>query len=88
MGSDALYVGDNVSFCLGLNLIYFCWRSVTKAYLTSRLVVKEQTFFSIFEGLGKIILVILLGYKFGLIGIVISTFASGFYFNYYFMDIF
>lgn len=84
MGSDELYAGTLVTYCLGLNIIYWGWRSPTRAYLTSNLIIKEAAFFSIIEGTAKISASVVLGLKYGLIGIAFGTFISGFFMQFIF----
>lgn len=79
-----LYGGDYVSLFLGLNLVYHAWKLPNRAYLSSNLVVKEQSIFGIFEGLLNVVFSIFLGYRYGLVGIVAGTFLSGFILQIFF----
>jgi hypothetical protein len=75
---DEFYGGDIVSCFLGLNLVYYAWKLPSRAFLSSHLVVKEQSIFGVFEGTANVMLSIFLGFQFGLVGIVAGTFLSGF----------
>ena len=77
VGSD-LYGGMMLSFVLAINLIYNCWKLPSRAFLTSNLIVKEQSLIGIIEGFSNVILSLYLGKHFGLIGIISGTFISGF----------
>ena len=73
-----LYGGMTLSFVLAINLIYNCWKLPSRAFLTSNLIVKEQSLIGIVEGFINVTLSMYLGKQFGLIGIISGTFISGF----------
>lgn len=80
VGSE-FYGGDFLTIALGLNLVYYCWKLPTRAFLTSNLIVKEQSLYSFLEGLINLGTSLFLGLKFGIIGIISGTFISGFIFQ-------
>ncbi len=75
------YGGDLLTIALGFNLIYYCWKLPTRAFLTSNLVVKEQSLYGVGEGIINLMVSYLLGLKYGVIGIISGTFISGFIFQ-------
>ena len=83
VGSD-YYAGDGANLFLGLNLIYNSWKLPNRAYLTANLIVKEQSIFGIAEGGLNVFVSLLLGFEYGLIGILAGTFLSGFVIQLFF----
>ncbi len=81
VGSD-FYGGELLTIALGLNLIYYCWKLPIRAFLTANLIVKEQSIYGVFEGFLNIMTSYFLGLKFGLIGIVLGTFITGYVFQF------
>ena len=72
------YGGDFVTLFLGLNLIYHAWKLPSRAFLSSHLIVKEQSMFGIVEGTINVLASIAMGKVYGLLGVVAGTFLSGF----------
>lgn len=77
----SFFGGDLLTIALGFNLIYYCWKLPARVFLTSNLVVKEQSLYGIIEGFINILVSYFLGVHFGLIGIIGGTFISGFLFQ-------
>ena len=82
-----LWVGEGkfggifLSLILFFNLAFHAWKITYRAFLSSNLIAKELAISSLLEGLLNLILAYILGINFGLIGIVSSTFISGFIVN-------
>jgi O-antigen/teichoic acid export membrane protein len=77
--SSEFYGGDYVTLFLGLNLVYHSWKLPSRAFLSSHLIVKEQSVFGIVEGIINVITSVVLAKIYGLVGIVAGTFFSGFF---------
>lgn len=75
------YGGDILTIALGFNLIYYSWKLPNRAFLTSNLVIREQSSYGIIEGAINLFSSYFLGLKYGLLGIISGTFISGFIFQ-------
>lgn len=72
------YGGLYLSLLLFLNLSLHAWKITYRAFLSSNLIVKELAISSSLEGLFNLLLAYFLGLRYGINGIVASTFISGF----------
>jgi O-antigen/teichoic acid export membrane protein len=80
VGKDK-YGGGLLSLLLFFNLVFHSWKITYRAFLSSNLVAKELAISSFIEGVFNVILAYFLALRYGLLGIVASTFISGFIVN-------
>lgn len=69
--------GLTLCFFLFINLVFHSWKISYRAFLSSNLIAKELAISSLIEGVLNVVLAYFLGLRFGLHGIVASTFVSG-----------
>ena len=72
------YGGLYLSLLLFFNLALHAWKITYRAFLSSNLIAKELAISSSLEGVLNLLLGYFLGLKYGINGIVASTFISGF----------
>lgn len=78
------YGGHLLSMVLAINLLYYCWKLPSRAFLSANLMLKEQSIAGIFEGFFNVLLSYYLGIIYGVIGILAGTFLSGFFIQLFF----
>ncbi|MDI6812494.1 MAG: MATE family efflux transporter [Deltaproteobacteria bacterium] len=71
------YGGTLLDLAMAANLIVHAWILPNRATLASGLIVKPQTICRVIEGCLNLLLAIILGMYFGLLGIVVSTAIAG-----------
>ena len=76
VGNDK-YGGLLLRFLMFFILVFHSWKISYRAFFSSNLIAKELALSSFFEGIFNILLAYLLAQRFGLSGIVASTFISG-----------
>jgi O-antigen/teichoic acid export membrane protein len=79
------YGGPLLDVALSLNLIVNLWVLPNRAVLSSGMVVKPQALGRLAEGGLNLILAIVLSYKLGLVGVVISTACAGLLTSFWFL---
>lgn len=72
------YGGLWLNLFLFLNLVFHSWKISYRAFLSSSLIAKELSISSFIEGFFNLLLGYYLGLKYGVNGIVASTFITGF----------
>lgn len=72
------YGGSWLDMALAFNIIVHAWVLPNRAVLSANIIVKPQTISRIVEGVLNITLSVLLAYRFGIVGIVLSTAIAGF----------
>lgn len=70
--------GNFLGLLLFFNLVFHSWKITYRAYLSSNLIAKELAISSFIEGLLNVIGAYFLGLRYGIEGIVASTFITGF----------
>ncbi len=73
----ANYGGPRLDAVLAINLVVHCWVLPSRAALWANKAVKRQSLSRVTEGVLNLVLSILLGFRFGLVGIVAATAISG-----------
>jgi O-antigen/teichoic acid export membrane protein len=71
------YGGSILSLLLFFNLVFHAWKISYRAFLSSNLIAKELSISSFIEGVLNLLFAYILGMKYGVKGIVASTFLSG-----------
>lgn len=71
------YGGLILSMLLFLNLVLHAWKISYRAFLSSNLIAKELAISSFIEGVVNLLVAYILGLRYGINGIVASTFLSG-----------